>query len=240
MRLSRLYAPGEVQLVQVQFAQAQTQVWQAQTPAALFDTLASWLADLIKKRQVQLHAWSLTPEAMLMLVSPPDAQALSAVVQAIGRRLAATLKSGGVFAGRYKSALVEPDRTLAAQVWIELAALREGYIADPVDWVWSSAGHHVGVATVGRAWSMPLSDLVGYWQCGNTPFDRQAAYREKLHIGLSPTEQHQIEAAVAGQWALGSSSYLTKVSKLATRRVSPGKRGRPPKSQSNQPKVIRP
>ncbi len=230
MRLSRLYAPGEVQLAQVQFASAIAGAWQAHPPAALFDSLTQWLAEQAKTRGLQLHAWSLTPHALRLLVTPPDAHALSAVVQALGRRLAATLRAGGVFAGRYKSALVAPEMTLKAQVWVESAPDRDGCASHAVDWAWSSAAMHTGVAAPARPWAMPLVDHPAYWGCGNTPFDRQAAYQSRLVTGLSAMERDQIDAAVNGQWALGPDSYLNKLEKLASRRASPGKRGRPPKN----------
>ena len=240
MRLPRLYAPAEAQLLKVQFAQSDAWQSQVQTPTALFDAVADWLAQEIKARPVQLHAWSLTPEALLMLATPPDSDALSGLVQSIGRRLGATLRSGGVFAGRYKSALVESDRVLATQIWVEQAPQRNGYVANAVDWAWSSAGLHTGIVPVPRPWVMPLTDHPGYWGCGNTPFARQAAYQAKLTAGLSNTDRRDIEAAVAGQWALGSEAYLAKISKLASRRVKPGKRGRPAKLNPNDMARIRP
>jgi len=238
MRLPRLYAPAEIQLLKVPFAQPEA--WQAQTPTALFDDIADWLAQEIKARRVQLHAWSLTPQGLLMLATPPDASALSAVVQAVGRRLGATLRSGGVFAGRYKSALVESDYALAAQIWVEQAPQTNGCVANAVDWAWSSAGLHTGIVHTPRPWVMPLTDHPGYWDCGNTPFARQAAYQDRLTRGLSNADRQSIEAAVAGQWALGSERYLSKISKTASRRVKPGKRGRPAKSVIPDKQLIRP
>lgn len=235
MRLSRLYAPAEVQLVQVQFAAANVRAWQAQPPAGLFDMLTQWVVEQVRTRRVQVHAWSLTPQALRLLATPPDASALSAVVQAAGRRLAARLKGGGVFAGRYKSALVAPDRVLCAQVWVESAPERDGCVAQAVDWVWSSAGPHTGAPVPSRPWVMPLTDHPAYWGCGNTPFDRQAAYQKRLISGLTATELEQIQAAVNGQWALGSRSYLEKLDKFASRRVMPGRRGRPPRPATQQP-----
>jgi len=242
MRLPRLYAPAEAQLLKVQFAQSDA--WQAQTraqsPAALFDAVADWLAQEIKARHVQLHAWSLTPKDLLMLATPPDAGALSAVVQAVGRRLGAMLRSGGVFAGRYKSALVESDRVLVAQIWVEQAPQLAGCVGNAADWAWSSAGLHTGIVTTTRPWLMPLTDHPGYWDCGNTPFDRQAAYKVKLAAGLRDADRRDIEAAVAGQWALGSEKYLSKISKFASRRVKPGKRGRPAKLSAAAATQMRP
>lgn len=234
MRLSRLYAPAEVQLAQVQFSHANASLWQAQLPTGLFDSITQWLADHARSRHLQVHAWSLTPQALRLLVTPPDATALSAVVQAIGRQLAATLRAGGVFAGRYKSALVAPECVLISQVWVESAPQREGCVAQAVDWVWSSAGLHTGVSVTHRPWNMPMTDHPVYWRCGNTPFDRQASYQQRLAAGLTETEKEQIQVAVNGQWALGPESYLRRLGKLATRRVSPGKRGRPPKPTANR------
>lgn len=229
MRLARLFAPGQVQLVQVRFTNALTQTEQLPEFKQLLDSIAQWLGHYAKANELALHAWALTPKRLLLLTTGPDGRAVSRAIQAIGRRLAAELKTGSVFEGRYKSALISPDWVLRAQIWLESVPVDDGYATQPAAWPWSSASGHVGMSDVPWQKTMALSDHERYWACGNTPFDRQAIYRTKLNEGLSAIERQRIGSAVLGQWALGSEQYLAQIAAVASRRVVPGKRGRPPK-----------
>ncbi len=229
MRLPRLHAPAEAQLVQVRFTAALAQACQAFGSNSELDRIAGWLGNQIQSNQLALHAWALTPSRLLLLLSSPNSSAVSRTVQAIGRRLAAELKTGRVFEGRFKSALIEPVWVLPSQIWLETAPVKEGYASQAMSWPWSSAASHVGHVQAPRQYAVLLSDHQSYWACGNTPFDRQATYRIKLLNGLLASQRERIESALSGQWALGSQQYVAQISKLASRRVSPGRRGRPPK-----------
>lgn len=240
MRLPRLHAPAEVQLVQVQFTTALERACQALGSNSVLDRIGCWLGNQVQSNQIALHAWALTPRRLLLLLSSPDSGAVSRTVQAIGRRLAAELKTGSVFEGRFKSALIEPVWVLPSQIWLESAPVEDGYASQAMSWPWSSAASHVGHAQPPRQYTVPLFDHQGYWACGNTPFDRQAIYGVKLFDGLLASQRERIESALSGQWALGSEQYVKHISKLASRRVSPRRRGRPPKdaTKSNDPSLL--
>lgn len=230
MRLPRLFAPGQVQLVQVQFVPELAQRWLAHEAKHLLDKMAGWLGEYVSENQLALHAWSLSPARMLLLLTAPDNAAVANTIQGIGRRLAPELKVGSVFEARYKSALIAPDWVLLAQIWVESAPIDDGYIVQASAWPWSSAAGHIGIGeSVGNLF-ITVSDHESYWGCGNTPFDRQANYRARLVEGLASSEREAIESAVSGQWALGSGQYVEQISKIANRRVMPGKRGRPSKA----------
>ena len=79
------------------------------------------------------------------------------------------------------------------------------------------------------AWPV-LTDHPDYWREGDTPFARQAAWRSRLAAGLGEAQRQPIEAALAGQWALGEKIFLAHLGRLASRRVSPAPRGRPRKA----------
>jgi putative transposase len=233
MRLPRLYAAGEVQLIEVRFAPSVEQYWLENDGPPMLERLAEWLGQQVRTQDLALHAWAVTPKRLLLLVTPREPGAISRAAQSIGRRLGALLKSGTVFAARFKSTLIEPSWVLRAQAWVESGPAVDGYAPDPVSWPWSSAATHAGQpGHVMRQWSVSLTDHTTYWACGNTPFDRQAAYRQQLLSGMGVREQGQLEAALSGQWALGSHGYLERVSKAASRRAVPGKRGRPKKTAS--------
>src|SRR3546814_4103777 len=148
-------------------------------------------------------------------------------MQAFGRRFASRLRHGRVFAGRYRSALVEPGNwILPALIWLESLPVELGHVDLAQTWPWSSAAGHIGMDVHRNDW---LTDHPDYWQGGNTPFARQAAYRALLDHGLGSAQSQRIEQAVFGQWALGESAFLSHLDATASRRLAPAARGRPRK-----------
>ena len=197
-------------------------------PADILNQLATWLGESAQRHRVSVHAWLLANDRILLLATPADEEGLPRLMQTLGRNLAARLRGGRVFAGRYRSALLEPGAwVLPSQVWLETYPVRSGASQDPDSWPWSSASSHTGNTSAPPAqWQ---SDHADYWACGNTPFDRQANYRKRLQDGLSREESQRIDQAVSGQWALGGPGFIASLAHTASRRVAPGQRGRPRK-----------
>jgi len=226
-RLPRLYAPQIPQLVQAEFAQPLALPSDA-TPADRLDRILGWLQQGVSEHKVALHGWLLLNDRITLLATPPDAQSLPRLVQSLGRRMAAGMRHGRVFSGRYRSALVQPGHwVLPALVWLESLPVQLQYVDKAPNWPWSSAGVHIG-AHDARLDAM-VTDHGDYWACGNTPFARQARYRDLLHHGLSAQDSRRIQGALFGQWVLGESDFLTRLQGLATRRLAPAARGRPRK-----------
>jgi putative transposase len=242
MRLPRLFAPEQVQIVEIRFTTGFTTAWENPATHELLPQLAKWLGEYGRTNQVTIHAWSLTSKRLCLLATACDGQSLGRLMQGLGRRLAARLQVGSVFDGRFRSALVEPGRwALPAQCWVERAPLVDGLTNDPAGWLWSSANQHTGTQSPTTSGAFPafditLTDHPDYWACGNTPFDRQAKYKELLLRQQPAAECRAIEQAVKGQWALGSADFIQKIQKIATRRVMPNKRGRPRKSTPSVPR----
>ena len=223
-RLPRLYAPGVTQLVMAEFVHHST-ISPFDLTNPVLPLLVNWLGESSSRYQVAIHGWSFTPAGLLFLLTPRDGQGVSRLIQALGRHLAAALKTGAVFSGRYRSTLLEPGVwVLPALIWLERQAVREGVCQDPELWPWCSVAAHTGAAGLTPAW---LTQHLDYWACGNTPFDRQAIYRNRLHEGGNPAEEVAIEKALRSQWPLGSEQFLNEISPLSSRRVRPAKRGRP-------------
>lgn len=227
MRLARLYAPGLPQLVQARFALDLQNGWTQAPEKAPLDLITEWLRHYSLIKGIKLHGWSLAPQALLLLATPCDRQSIAGVIQSVGRQLSAHLKSGGVFIGRYRNCVIEPGQwVLPALIWVESAPARGGCSPNALAWRWSSAAQHCGQVEIGGTW---VQDHYDYWRCGNTPFDRQATYRSGLLKGLSAEKQRTLEAALQGQWALGSDAFVRGLDQIASRRVQPGQRGRPRK-----------
>jgi len=229
-RLPRLYAPGVPQLMHAGFARPLAAVG-APVPAGLFNMLTDWLGAGALRQRVAVHGWVLLMDRIVLLATPSDAVGLPALVQSLGRNLAARLRSGRIFSGRYRSTVVEPGTwVLPALLWLETLPQQLEVTSDPTIWPWSSAALHIGASSCAcLAW---MQDHADYWACGNTPFERQAHYQRCLQDGLSRAQIQRIEQAILGQWALGEPAFIASLAHIANRRAMPRQRGRPPKNGS--------
>lgn len=178
------------------------------------------LRDALRAHEVVLHAYALLDGAVQLLLRPPSESALSRMVQALGRRYVAGFnrrhgRSGTIWEGRFRAGVVQQGQpTLQSMLMID---------ALPQDRRWSSAPHRLGL---GR--DALVSDPPEYWQLGNTPFEREAAYAALLAQGLDAAVQRRIEHAAANGWALGSAQFLADMALQSGRPVRPRARGRPP------------
>ena len=175
---------------------------------------------------VALHGYALLPRGLWLVATPADAGGLGRAMQSIGRRYVRWVndrrgETGGLFAGRFKAAALEPETTgLLALRYID--ALPARLAAAPEQYLWSSCRAHLGLAT-----DPHLKTLPTYWALGNTPFDRQAAYRRLLETGLEPAAVDHFERALAGGWVVGSASFVDRIKSVCARRPKRSHPGRP-------------
>ncbi len=210
------------------------------------DALLQCLREAARSHGVVLHAYAVTASTVALLATPDSAQGIGRMMQALGRRHAAAFnrrhgRSGALWDGRYRSALVEPGAVaFEAMRWLDGASLPVPHaVAEAYDE--SGASPHEGHAplalartsavhrTSGRR-DAALVDLPAYWHLGNTPFDREQRYRTLLHEGLPAARALQVEQALHGGWALGSAAFLAELATRAARPVAPRPRGRPRRS----------
>ncbi len=190
----------------------------------------AWLREAAKQFRVAIHAYALMPDHLHLLVSPSDDVGLGRMMQWVGRHYvpyfnAKYQRAGTLWQGRYKAMIIEAEQYfLLCSRYIELNPVRSGWTGTAADYPWSSIAHHLGVR------SDPLiTDHSVYWALGNTPFQREAAYRALLEQGLSEQELAMLTEATAKAWPLGSDKFKASLSKQLSRRVAPAKRGRPAK-----------
>lgn len=191
-RLPRLVLPGFAHcVVQRGHGSRPTFVDDADR-AAYLDALRSYAGAL----KVQILAWALLDTQVMLLVRPQDATGLSGLMQAVGRRYVSAYNrrhraTGSLWDGRFRCAPVEPGPTLL----------------DMLAWVDSQATnpHHTsaGLRLAGTPDEL-LTDPPEFWALGNTPFEREAAYRQQLANGPSAAQAaHWLRAALGG-WAIGA------------------------------------
>ena len=179
--------------------------------------------------RVDIHAYVLMPNHVHLLATPRDnADGLSTMMQSLGRRYVAAFnrrheRSGTLWEGRFRAALVDPeDALLTCMRYIDTHAQRSGLVADAADYGWSSCAHHLG-----RRRDALIVDHARYWALGNTPFEREGAYRGFLDEGVNQREAQSISQATRRGWPIAGVEGQRRLAALLGREIVPRPRGRP-------------
>lgn len=188
-------------------------------------------AELADGHGLAIHAYVLMPNHVHLLVTPVQRETLPRVMQALGRRYVRRFndrhrRTGTLWEGRYRSTLIETDRyLLACMRYIEMNPVRAGLVNEPGHYRWSSHAHHIGLRL-----DPLITEHAVYWALGNTPFERQVAYRRLFEGGQEAAEVEAIRYATHRGWALGQQAFVESVSHSAGRRAAPRHAGRPRKA----------
>lgn len=194
------------------------------------------LDEYARQFEVAVHAYVLMDNHFHLLLTPRTGDGLSRMMQAVGRRYVRYFndshgRTGTLWEGRYKSTLIEAERhLLACMVYIDLNPVRAGLTLQARDYAWSSHGHYAGLHVDRLLTPHPL-----YWQLGNTPFAREAAYAQLVQTGLSMQQQQALTESVLRGWALGGADFVAELQKKTERRLSKSSPGRPV-AQSGRPR----
>lgn len=195
-----------------------------------YSLFLQWLREAARQQKVAIHAYVLMPDHFHLLVSPSGQDGLGRMMQWIGRHYVPYFnrkyeRSGSLWQGRFRASVIDSERYfMTCCCYIELNPVRAGIVASPAEFLWSSYTHHIGARPDALITDHPL-----YWALGNTPFQREAAYRTLIEQGLTPEETKMLNQAMLKGWALGSEQFKDGLEKRLNRRVRPAKRGRPKK-----------
>ena len=178
---------------------------------------------------VDIHAYALMDNHLHLLATPRRGDAaLSTMMQSLGRRYVAGFnrrhgRSGSLWEGRFRAAVVEPGPALlAAMRFIDTHPQRQHLVADAAAYRWSSAAHHLG-----RARDTLLTDPASYWSLGNTPFDREIAWRRFVDEGVTDADALAQLQAVRRGWPIGSAAFKQGLALATGHAAAPRPRGRP-------------
>ncbi len=186
------------------------------------------LAAVGRQGPFAIHAYVLMPDHFHLLLTPADAQALSRGMQALGRRYVRWFnerhgRRGTLWEGRFRSTVLEPERYLVdCMRYIELNPARSALVADAASYPWSSMAHHLGLRV-----DPLVSDHPQFWSLGNTPFERQAAYRGLCAAPLDPTVLEQLRSSIHHGWPLGTRDFIDALRRKTARRLTRRPLGRP-------------
>lgn len=189
------------------------------------------LRHVAKEQGVAIHAYVLMDNHVHLLCTPIDEPGLSKMVQALGRRYVSAFnlrhgRSGTLWEGRYRAHPVQTDtHFLACQRYIELNPQRAGLASGLLDHPWSSLMHHLG------ACNDPLvTDHPCFWGLGNTPFEREASYRQWLSDGVPESEMRRISLGIQRGAVFGDEAFVAQLARQLERDLTLRPRGRPRKA----------
>ncbi len=195
---------------------------------ANYEDLLGLLSENASRFGVAIHAYVLMSNHFHLLATPSSAEGLPQMMQAVGRRYVRHFndgqgRSGTLWEGRYKSTLIQTERyLLACMVYSDLNPVRAGLVTQARDYPWSSHAHYIGLRN-----DPLLTPHSLYWELGNTPFAREAAYGELVQAGISPATQAALTQSTLHGWALGEPDFVADLQKRTQRRVSQAAAGRP-------------
>ena len=225
-RLPRLTLPG--------FAHHIIQRGNNKQPIFIATADYQMMLDLLEensnKFEVAIHAYVLMGNHFHLLATPQTTEGLAQMMQAVGRRYVRYFndrqgRSGTLWEGRFKSTLIQTERyLLACMAYIDLNPVRAGMVAQVGEYPWSSFAHFVGRRTDRLITPHPL-----FWELGNTPFAREAAYAQLVQEGVNSVEQSALTDATLRGWALGEPEFVDDLQKRTQRRASKAVAGRPAK-----------
>ncbi len=192
----------------------------------------SVLAEVARDEGVQLHAYVLMSNHVHLLATPRNEAGLSRLMQSLGRRYVGAFnarhgRTGTLWEGRFKAHLVDADAYLLSCLrYIELNPHRAGLVSDLLDYPWSSLAHHLGKRVDPCVVDHPV-----FWQLGNTPFEREAAYRAWLEEGVSMAEQKRFADALKTAAPMASPELIERLRRDKSLPPPPKPRGRPRKAE---------
>lgn len=180
-----------------------------------------------------VHAYVLMTNHVHVLLLPRQANSIAKIVQSLGRRYVQYInttyqRTGTLWEGRYRASLVDAEQyLLACYRSIELHPVRAGMVQSPEAYPWSSYQWHA----CGQA-DPVVEDHALSVALGMTPHERHIAYRDLCRQRLEENVLQEIRATLHQSRVLGAERFKDTIEAVLSRRVRPGKAGRPRQTPS--------
>ena len=197
------------------------------------ETYLASLREAAREARVAIHAYGLFGTEVRLLATPSDAAGLARMMQSVGRRFVRLFnlrhgRSGTPWEGRFRSAAIEARaHFLDCLRFVEEAGGGAPARGPGSEGVRSSAAHHLAGRDDGVVQAHPA-----YWALGNTPFEREAAYRQLASQPIPAPRLAAILHAAMHGWTLGSDAFAAQAADQAQRQARPSSPGRPRKSSN--------
>jgi putative transposase len=182
----------------------------------------------------RIHAYVLMTNHVHLLMTPDRENALSEIMQSVGRRYVRYVnkeyrRSGTLWEGRFKASLIQSEQyLLTCYRYIELNPVRAGMVDHPGEYRWSSYS-----ANAQGAVDEVLCLHDEYRRLGTTAGERQAAYRALFRNQLEPGAIVDIRDALNHELVVGTNRFKDEVEAMTNRRARMGQSGRPSKKSND-------
>jgi putative transposase len=227
-RLPRLFVPGQAHHV-IQRGNNRQPIFFHDDDRELF---LAYLGEALAAEGCALHAYVLMTNHVHLLLSAEAESAIPRLMQSLGRRYVSLVnraygRTGTLWEGRYKSTILDSETyVLACHRYVEANPLRARMVARAEEHPWSSYRAHA----LGGADRL-LTAHPTYTALGPSPAARQEAYRVLFEQGLGETLLATLRDATNRGWVPGSDRFQREIAAALGRRVTPPRRGRPPKER---------
>ena len=190
------------------------------------------LYEAAHKHGCAVHAYVLMTNHVHLLVTPQAAGGASRMMQALGRRYVGAFnarygRTGTLWEGRFKSALVDSDTyLLTCYRYIELNPVRARMVQQPGDYPWSSYRHNALGIHDRRITPHPQ-----YLALGQDTTTRLRAYQAMFQEALNAETQDALRAHTRQNKAFGNDRFRQQIETLVGRSMEVRSRGRPRAAQ---------
>lgn len=163
-----------------------------------------------------------------LLITPVRKDALSFIMQPVGRRYVRCVnkgygRSGTLWEGRFKTNLIQSeDCLLGCYRYIELNPTRAGMVEHPGEYRWSSYA-----ANAQGEGDPVLTAHHEYLRLGRSPVERQEVYRALFLQQVDPVVIDEIRSATKLELVVGASRFRDAIAVMTKRRARLGHPGRP-------------
>ena len=177
-----------------------------------------------------IHAYVLMTNHIHLLMTPINENAISRVLQSVGRRYVRHInqmyqRTGTLWEGRHKGSLVQSEEyVLACYRYIELNPVRAGIVAHPSEYPWSSYHHNAQ----GKS-NILLQPHDTYAALGNCTERRRKAYQSLFRSTVDSGRIDEIRKAVQYSVPLGNARFREEIERTLGRRIGQAQMGRPRK-----------
>ena len=180
-----------------------------------------------------IHAYVLMTNHVHLLVTPNAEDGLSRMMQGVGRQYVRYIngvyrRSGTLWEGRFKAALVESERyLLSCMRYIELNPVRAGMVESPGVYRWSS----YRVNALGAPSELITAHSL-YRALGHTGHERRNAYSDLFQTAVDRQALDKIRSATQSGAIIGDRRFRDQIAHAMQRRVEKMSHGGDRKSES--------
>ncbi|MDD2500258.1 MAG: transposase [Geobacter sp.] len=188
------------------------------------------LGKYASKRSVLLHSYCLMTNHFHLVLSSPTGEALSCLMQDIGRRYVQYInqtyqRTGGLWQGRYKTSYIQSEvYLLSCMRYVELNPVHAGMVQTPGDYRWSSYR-----ANAFGDENLLVNPHEEYLALGDTPEERHQGYQTLFITEADDSAWSLIQTATQQGAVAGDSRFAEQIEQSLGKKVQLRPQGRPHK-----------